>query len=97
MSMRLKELALRKEVLALKAEAHRLEIERELHRLGSAAHGLTSGISVVRRLAARPVLASAAGALVSRIGIGRLLKIAAVAGIGWFGYQVARAAQSRED
>ncbi len=96
MSIRLKELALRKEVLALKAEAHRLEVERDLHRLGSAVHGLTSGMNVVRKLAARPVLASAAGALVSRIGIGRILKIAALGGLAWFGYQVARSAQSRQ-
>jgi len=97
MSPRLRELALRKEVLALKAEAHRLEMERELDRIGGAVRGLTSGMNVVRRLAARPLLASAAGAVVSRIGIGRILKIGAVAGLGWFAYQVARAAQSRED
>ena len=96
MSPRLRELALRKEVLALKAEAHRLEIERELDRIGGAVRGLASVLNVARNLAARPLLASAAGAVVSRIGIGRILKIAVVAGLGWFGYQVARAAQSRD-
>lgn len=94
MNVRLKEFALRKQMLALKAEAHRLEIERELGRIGSTVRGLASGMTLIRSLTAQPLLASAAGVVASRVGVGRFLKIAALGALVWFGYEIARSARS---
>jgi len=97
MNVRLKEFALRKQILALKAEAHRLEIERELGRIGSTVRGLASGMTIIRSLTAQPLVASAAGAIASRVGVGRLLKFVAVGALVWFGYEIARSARSPQE
>jgi hypothetical protein len=94
-SPRLKELELRKEILSLKAETHRLEMEHQVERLASSFRGIASGFRVTRLLRNHPLLASAAGTLAARIGPVRLLKLAAVAAAGWFAYKVARASRER--
>ena len=95
-SPRLTELELRKEILRLKAETHRLEIEQEVDRLGHGLRGLASGLNAVRLLHKHPLAVSAAGALVTRLGPSRLLKLAAVAAAAWFAFRVAQASRARK-
>jgi hypothetical protein len=94
-SPRMKELELRKEILSLKAETYRMEIEQQVERLGSSFRGIASGLSALRRLRTHPLLLSAAGTLMARIGLTRLLKVAAVGAVGWFAYRVAQASRER--
>jgi YqjK-like protein len=94
-SPRMKELELRKEILSLKAGTYRMEIEQQMARLGTSFRGIASGLSTLRRLRAHPLLLSAAGTLIARIGPARLLKVAAVAAGGWFAYRVAQASRER--
>lgn len=96
MSPRLRELALRKELLSLKADAYRLELELDLRSLGQSVRGVSSAWNIASVMRDHPYVVSAAGALISHIGIGRIARLGLVAGASWFAYQVARSAQSRK-
>ncbi|HSD60420.1 MAG TPA: hypothetical protein VLC55_06150 [Burkholderiales bacterium] len=95
MSPRLQELALRKEILTLKAEAYRLELELDLDSLGKSLRGVSSAWNVASLMRNHPYVVSAAGALISQIGIGRIARMGLIAAGAWFAYQVSRAAHSR--
>lgn len=95
MNPRLRELALRKELLSLKADGYRLELELGVRNLGQSWRGISSAWNVASVMRNHPYVVSAAGALVSRIGLGRIARLGLVAGIAWFAYQVAKSAQSR--
>jgi hypothetical protein len=96
MNRRLQELALRKEILGLKAEAYRLELELGVRNLGQSLHGVSSAWKATDVLRNHPYLVSAAGALLSRIGVGRIARMGMIAGGAWFAYQVAQSARSRK-
>ena len=96
MNPRLQELALRKEILTLKAEAYRLELQQGVENLGRSFGGVSSAWNVAGLLRSHPYLVSAAGALLSRIGLGRLARMGVIAAGAWFAYQVALAARSRK-
>ncbi len=95
MNPRLQELALRKEILTLKAEACRLELQQGLENLGRSFGSVSSAWNVAGLLRGHPYLVSAAGALLARIGLGRIARIGAIAAAAWFAYQVSRASRSR--
>lgn len=95
MNPRLRELALRKELLSLKADAYRLDLELGVKSLGQSLRGVSSAWNATGVLRNHPYVVSAAGALVSRIGLGRIARIGVIAGVAWFAYQVALAARAR--
>jgi hypothetical protein len=95
MNPRLRELALRKELLGLKAESYRLELELGVDHLVRSLRGVSSAWNAAGLLRSHPYLVSAAGALLSRIGIGRIARMGLIAAVAWFAYQVSRAARSR--
>lgn len=96
MNPRLRELALRKEILTLKTEAYRLELELGVENLGRSLRGVSSAWNVARMMRNHPYVVSAAGALISQIGVGRITRMGAIAAATWFAYQVFKSAQSRK-
>lgn len=96
MNPRLRELALRKEILTLKTEAYRLELELGVENLGQSLRGVSSAWNVASVMRNHPYVVSAAGALISQIGVGRIARMGAITAATWFAYQVMRAARSRQ-
>lgn len=96
MSPRLQELALRKQILTLKADAYRLELELGVEHLGDSLRGVSSAWNVASVMRNHPYVVSAAGALISHIGLGRIARMGMAAGAAWFAYQVAQSARSRK-
>jgi hypothetical protein len=96
MNPRLQELALRKEILTLKAEGYRLELQRSTERLARSFGGMSSAWNVAGLLRGHPYVVSAAGALLARIGLARIARMGLIAAAAWFAYQVSLAARSRK-
>ena len=67
MSERSQDLALRKELVLLRLEAHRLEIATGIATLRSPLRNAAIGASILRLLRTHPVIITGASALVSRV------------------------------
>lgn len=66
MSRKAEELALRKELLRLRLEANRLEIQAGVSMLRSPLRNVAIGASVLKLLRSHPILVTSIGALVAR-------------------------------
>jgi hypothetical protein len=96
MSHRLREFELRKQILSLKAEAYRLELKLSLENLGTTLRGVSSAWNVASVMRDHPYVVSAAGALISQIGLRRIVRMGLIGAATWFAYQVTQAARSRK-
>ena len=78
MSTKAEQLALRKELLRLRLEAHRRELEADMATLRNPLRKAAIGAGVLGLLRSHPVFVTAAGALISRVPrLGFAAKLAA--------------------
>jgi hypothetical protein len=69
-------LLLRKQLLLLRLESHRLEIEADLHALRNPARNVVIGGSLLKLLRSHPILVTGASALLARVPrLGLLVKL----------------------
>lgn len=93
-SRKLHELSLRKEILRLKADTYRLEIEQALGRLRQPASRLETGARIAGLLRRNPAIVSAATALAARVHWGRAFKWALVGVAAWQGFRFVMAVRA---
>lgn len=92
MSRKTEDLALRKELLRLRLEAHRLEIETGILVLRNPVRNVAIGTSLLKLLRSHPIITTGAGALLARVPrlalIARVVAggVAAFQAVQWFRY-----------
>jgi threonine/homoserine/homoserine lactone efflux protein len=91
------QLALRKQLLLLKLQSHRMEIDIDMAALRNPMRNAAIGGGVFQLLRAHPIFISAASALLTRIPkLGLIVKLAGAALGGWQFYKMLRAWRDTE-
>lgn len=84
-------LALKKELLLLRLEQHRLEIESDIHTLKNPMRNVAIGGSLLKLLRSHPIIMTGASALIARVPrLGLLIKLAGAGIAIWQVLQLAR-------
>jgi hypothetical protein len=84
-------LALKKQLLLLRLESHRLEIEADMHALRNPVRNIAIGGGLLKLLRSHPIIVTAASALVARVPrLGLLIKLVGAGLAVWQGVQMAR-------